>query len=94
LRTDDALIRSCPVHGRVDGDGRRFRADPFRAGAPESKVKAGFDLALASFEVDAAGKGTAGELAPAATIKMDANGALDIEDYGAEVVRLTGISKK
>jgi len=64
------------------------------AGAPESKVKAGFDLALASFEVDAAGKGTAGELAPAATIKMDANGALVIEDYGAEVVRLTGISKK
>jgi hypothetical protein len=61
------------------------------AGAPEAKPKAGFDLSVALFEVDAAGKGTAGDLAPAATLKFD---AFVIEDYGAEAVRLTAIAKK
>jgi hypothetical protein len=64
------------------------------ADAPEAKPKAGFDVALAVFQVDNAGKGTVGELAPAATVKMDANNAIVVQDYGAEVVRLTGISKK
>lgn len=64
------------------------------AGVPESKVKAGFDLAYAMFVVDAAGKGSAGDLAPAATLKIDANDALVVQDYGAEAVRLTGISKR
>jgi len=64
------------------------------AGLPESKVKAGFELGYAMFVVDAAGKGSAGDLAPAATLKIDANGALVVQDYGAEAVRLTGISKK
>ncbi|MGE5747167.1 MAG: hypothetical protein ACM33U_07900 [Solirubrobacterales bacterium] len=61
-------------------------------GAPEAR--AGFDFALATFEVDAAGKGSADELAPAAKIKMDAKGALVTEDYGAEAVRLIDISKQ
>jgi hypothetical protein len=63
-------------------------------GASEAKPKAGFDFALATFEVDAAGKGTLGELAPAATVKLDANNAIVVQDYGVEAVRLIGISKK
>lgn len=63
-------------------------------GATEAKPKAGFDVALATFQVDAAGKGTVGELAPAATVRMDANDAIVVQDYGAEAIRLTAISKK
>ena len=64
-------------------------------GAPGAKPKAGFDLALASFQLDAAGKGTGpGELAPAATLKVSPENALVVEDYGAEAVRLTGVAKK
>ena len=64
------------------------------AGLPESKVKAGFELGYAMFVIDAAGKGSAGDLAPAATLKLDANDALVVQDFGAEAVRLIGISKK
>jgi hypothetical protein len=64
------------------------------ASAPVAKPKAGFDVALATFEVDAAGTGTTGDLAPAATVKLDANNAIVVKDYGAEAVRLTGITKK
>ena len=41
-----------------------------------------------------AGKGDAGDLAPAAKIKLDERGAFVIEDYGAGAVRLTGIARK
>jgi hypothetical protein len=64
------------------------------AGAPESKPTAGYDLAFATFEVNAAGKGTAGDLAPAAKLKIGANDAIVVEDYGVEAVRLSGIAKK
>jgi hypothetical protein len=65
------------------------------AGAPESKPKAGYDLALATFEIDGAGKGTAGDLAPAAKLKVGGNNdAIVIEDYGVEAVRLSDIAKK
>jgi len=64
------------------------------AGAPEAKPKAGYDFALATFEVDAAGKGTAGDLAPAAKLKAGQNDAVVVDDYGVEAVRLTGISSK
>jgi hypothetical protein len=64
------------------------------AGTPEAKPKAGYDLAFATFVVDASGKGSAGDLAPAAKLKIDANGAVVVDDYGAEAVRLTGIAKK
>jgi hypothetical protein len=63
-------------------------------GDTELKSKAGFDVALATFQVDPAGKGDMGELAPAATVKLDANNAIVVQDYGAEVVRLIGIAKK
>jgi hypothetical protein len=64
------------------------------AGAADAKPKAGYDVAVATFQVDAAGKGTFGDLAPAAKVKVDDKGAIVIEDYGAEVVTLKDISKK
>ena len=64
------------------------------AGAPEAKPKAGYDFSFATFEVDAAGKGTAGDLAPAAKLKVGPNDAVVVDDYGAEAVRLTGIASK
>ena len=64
------------------------------AGAPEAKPKAGYDFSFATFEVDAAGKGTAGDLAPAAKLKVGQNDAVVVDDYGAEAVRLTGIMSK
>jgi hypothetical protein len=64
------------------------------AGAPDAKGKAGYDVAVVLFQVDAAGKGDVGDFAPAAKVKMDDRGALVTEDYGAEAVRLEGIAKK
>ncbi len=66
------------------------------AGMPGSKPieKAGYDLAVVIFQVDAAGKGDTGDFAPAAKVKFDDQGAFVVEDYGAEAVRLTGIAKK
>ncbi len=64
------------------------------AGVPTAKPKAEYDLAFATFEVDSSGKGTAGDLAPAAKLKVDANDAIVVDDYGTEAVRLSGIAKK
>jgi hypothetical protein len=58
------------------------------AGLPDAKPKAGFDLALALLDLPSTGTGT-GELAPAAKVKLTDAGAIETEDYGAEVVRLT-----
>ena len=60
--------------------------------APDAKPREGFDLALAVLVVDATGKGE-GELAPAAKLKTNAQGAMVTEDYGRETIHLTGISK-
>jgi hypothetical protein len=64
------------------------------AGAPDAKAKAGYDVAVVILPVDGAGKGEAGDFAPAAKVKFDEKGGLTIEDYGAEAVRLLGISRK
>ena len=61
---------------------------------PDAKPKAGYDVAVVIFEVDGAGKGDAGDFAPAAKVKFDDRGALVVEDYAAEAVRLMGIAKK
>jgi hypothetical protein len=63
-------------------------------GVPGAKAKAGYDVAVALFQVDAAGKGDTGDFAPAAKVKLDERGALVTEDYGAEAVRLTGVTRK
>jgi hypothetical protein len=64
------------------------------AGAPGAKAKAGYDVAIVLFQVDAAGKGDVGDFAPAAKVKLDDRGAIVIEDYGVEAVRVTGITRK
>jgi hypothetical protein len=64
------------------------------AGAPDAKAKAGYDVAVVLFQVDEAGKGDVGDFAPAAKVKIDDRGAFVTEDYGAEAVRLAGITKK
>jgi hypothetical protein len=59
---------------------------------PDAKPKAGFDLALALLVLDAKDTGE-GEFAPAAKIKANDQGAVVVDDYGSDLVRLTGISK-
>jgi hypothetical protein len=60
--------------------------------APDAKPKEGFNLALAFLILDASDKGD-GELAPAAKVKTNADGAIVTDEYGSEVIRLTGIAK-
>jgi hypothetical protein len=64
------------------------------AGIPDAKPKAGYDLAFATFEVDAMGKGNAGDLALAAKLKTGTDDAIVVDDYGSEAVQLSGIEKK
>jgi ABC-type molybdate transport system substrate-binding protein len=66
------------------------------AGMPGSKEgdKAGYDVAVVIMQVDEAGKGDAGDFSPAAKVKFDETGALLVEDYAAEAVRLMGITRK
>ena len=61
------------------------------AGMPGAKPKEGYDFAVIDIEVDAKGGGS-GTLAPAAKIRMN-QGAFVVEDYGAEIVRLTAVKK-
>jgi len=61
------------------------------AGLPGAKPREGYDFAVIDIEVNAKGSGT-GTLAPAARIRMN-NGAFVVEDYGAEVVQLTAVTK-
>ena len=63
------------------------------AGLPEPRAKAEYKLALAVFEVNDAGTGS-GELSPASKVKVNEQGAVVTEDYGADVVRLTKVAKK
>ena len=62
------------------------------AGVPGAKAKEGYDFAVLDIEVDAKGTGS-GTLAPAAKITVK-EGAFVVEDYGAELVRVTGVSQK
>ena len=62
-------------------------------GATNPADKAGYSVAVVIFQVDAEGKGEAGDLAPAAKVKLDDKSGFVVEDYGAEAVRLTGIAK-
>jgi len=63
------------------------------ADSPGAKAKAGFDLALALLDLSSSGSGT-GELAPAAKVRLTDAGAIQTEDYGTEVVRLTNVQVK
>jgi hypothetical protein len=61
------------------------------AGVPGAKPQKGYDFAVIDIEIDAKGNGS-GTLAPAAKLKMN-QGAFVVEDYGAELVRLTAVKK-
>jgi hypothetical protein len=61
------------------------------AGVPGAKPKEGYDFAIIDIEVDAAGSGS-GTLAPAAKVTVK-QGVFVVEDYAAELVRLTGVKK-
>jgi hypothetical protein len=60
------------------------------AGVPGAKKQEGFDVAVAILEVKDGNPGK-GELAPAAKIKLDANDALVIDDYGPTIMWLNDI---
>jgi hypothetical protein len=62
-------------------------------GVPDAKPMAGFDVAVAMFEVQSAGSGV-GDLSPAAKVELDDKGALVIGDYGATVIWLNNIAAK
>jgi len=97
VKTPLRFARTLPV-----GDGKLVTlatAQPvfhIGGGAPDAKPteKAGYDVAVVIFQVDAGGKGEVGDFSPAAKVKFDERGALIVEDYAAEAVRLTGITKK
>jgi hypothetical protein len=59
------------------------------AGVPDAKPKSGYDFAFVTLEVDAAGKVTTGDLAPAAKLKTGTDDAVVVDDYGVEAVRLS-----
>ena len=82
---------------RATGDGRLLTIltdQPLffvGAGVPGAKPKEGYDFAVIDIVLDAKGNGS-GTLAPAAKIKLNQD-AFVVEDYGAEVVRLTAVKK-
>jgi hypothetical protein len=62
-------------------------------GVPDSQAVAGYDVAIAMFEVQTSGSGV-GDLSPAAKVELDDKGALVIGDYGKAVVWLNNIAVK
>ncbi|MNC85109.1 hypothetical protein D3C83_06870 [compost metagenome] len=60
------------------------------AGLPAASPREGYEVAVAILDARDDGAGI-GELAPAAKVGLDAEGALLIEDYGATVVWLQGL---
>lgn len=61
------------------------------AGVPGAKSKEGYDFAIIDIEVDRDGNGS-GTLAPAAKIALK-QGAFVVDDYAAELVRLTDVKR-
>jgi hypothetical protein len=61
------------------------------AAKPDAKPREGYDLAVIDIEVDANGSGS-GTMAPAAKVTVK-DGAFVVDDYGGELVRLTGVSR-
>jgi len=70
-------------------------ADPIHhlgGSLPDAKPKAGYDVAVALLILE--GAGGHGELAPAAKVKTNADGAIVIDDYGSAKVWLKDIKAK
>jgi hypothetical protein len=60
------------------------------AGIPDAKPATGLEVGVAMLDLQQGGEGL-GELAPAAKVGTDKNGALLIEDYGPTVMWLKGL---
>jgi len=70
-------------------------ADPIHhlgGSLPDAKPKAGYDVAVALLILE--GAGGHGELAPAAKVKTNADGAIVIDDYGSAKVWLKDVKAK
>ena len=85
------------AYARPVGDGRMITvvtAKPilFFDTSGKAKPKEGFDLGLALLVLDAKDTGE-GELAPAAKVAINKEGAIVTEEYGSEVVRLVKIAR-
>ncbi len=57
------------------------------AGLPNAKPKEGYDFAFVDLVIDQGGQGM-GTIAPAAKIKLNDQGALVVEDYSGELVKV------
>jgi hypothetical protein len=61
------------------------------AGLPGAKPKEGYEFGVIDIEVDAKGSGS-GTISPAAKVALK-QGVFVVDDYGAELIRLTSVSK-
>ena len=61
-------------------------------GAANPKSREGFELAVVRLMVDEIGLGS-GTMAAAARVKPDGAGGVVIEDYAAETIKLTSVSR-
>jgi hypothetical protein len=61
------------------------------AGMPQAKSKDGYEFGIIDIEIDSTGSGS-GTLAPAAKVSIR-QGAIVVDDYGSEVVRLIDVKK-
>ena len=63
------------------------------AGSPQAKPKSGFDVAVAMLHLKEGEGAGFGELALAAAVRLDEQGAFQIDDYGATVIWLEGLAR-
>jgi hypothetical protein len=61
------------------------------AGLPEAKPKEGYDFGVIDLVIDASGSGK-GSISPAAKVTAK-QGVFVVDDYGTELVQLTGVKK-
>jgi len=63
------------------------------AGVPGAAPKGGFDLGLLKITMTTSGPGS-GELMPATKVRLDDQGAITVDDYSNEIVRLSNVVGK
>jgi hypothetical protein len=60
--------------------------------APDAKPRAGYDVAVAQFQVDSVGLGN-GSMAAAARVKAGGPSGVEIDDYATEAIKLVTVSR-
>jgi hypothetical protein len=61
-------------------------------GAADAKPRAGYDVAVAQFQVDSVGLGN-GAMAAAAKVKPGGPAGVEIEDYGTGAIKLVTVTR-